>query len=586
MPQGKKTTALTRYLTQLSRLKSEFTPQSAREKQELITTLTEYHLGNPVDLIEFHEQLCYMQAYPDTINLLKAVNRALATFPKRIQALKNQPSNKREALDNTGIVDTTIHYRFSFHTAKWLYQHYANDITIAWDDFEQQSILLEFLPTLTSPLEAPALEHLELETESWVKYASAAASKTDFEWTLGKILCSGIPEPALESIYELIDLPLNWALRSETISRTFAQIPLVKTAYQKETLTKKVTNIGKHIRSPMNSPKWVTAAKGRELIARSMGVLSVRCREIYPLFYGNPRDVMVIQVAPGYTFVFVGMKPSRRFSLESTYFFLGLKNNIPITYGSGTLCFDQAEVATNIFESFRQAESALVYAHVMRAFHKLFGARAFLVQKFQIGAEDNEDAINSGAFWFYHKLGFRPIEPAIAAIAKREDRKRHEKRGYRSPAHVLKKLATSDMRYFVTGSTTLANKLCLPGLALLTSKYIGIKADTNKGTQGENQKSAVHEVCRLLHIKDETHWTGDERFWLQQFSPLLSQIPNLSKWPKAERKNLVRLIRAKGKAREVEYIRLWIGHKRFQKALCTLSKKGQKTLTQLTTLPS
>jgi hypothetical protein len=305
-------------------------------------------------------------------------------------------------------------------------------------------------------------------------------------------------------------------------------------------------------------------------------MLAVRCREIYPLFYANPKDVIVVELEGAITFVFIGMKPDRRFALESGYFFIGLKNNIPITYGSGTLCFDQVEAAINIFSSFRQGESALLYSQLMRVFHQVFGTRTFLVEKFQIGAENNEDAIKSGAFWFYYKLGFRPVEPAIAALAESEDKKCQRAPGYRCSTRVLEKLATADMRYFVTGSTTLADKISFCGIALLVSGHLGNGSGSAKEARSKTLAKAMNDVCRTLRIDDLSKWSVPERFWFKQFTPLVAHIPNLSKWTKSEKQDLVSLIRAKGKPSEVEYIRRWNAHKRFQQALCSLSKEGQK----------
>jgi hypothetical protein len=266
------------------------------------------------------------------------------------------------------------------------------------------------------------------------------------------------------------------------------------------------------------------------------------------------------------------MRPLRRLSLESEYFFLGLKNNIPVTYGSGTVCFDQVEVAANIFSSFRQGESTFIYAQLMRAFYQIFGTNSFLVQKFQIGAEENTDALKSGAFWFYHKLGFHPIDKKITKFAEEENRKRQRTKGYRSSTQALEKLATSDMRFSVKGSTTIADKLSLPGLALLMSEYLSENTNTLK---------QVNEACKTLHINDLSGWTRPERYWFEQFCPLVLHIPDISNWTKSEREELAVLIKAKGSPSEFEYIRRWNKHKGFQKALFALSKKGQKILKKL-----
>jgi len=62
----------------------------------------------------------------------------------------------------------------------------------------------------------------------------------------------------------------------------------------------------------------------------------------------------------------------------------------------------------------------LIYAEFMRAMHHLAGARYFYIIPYGMGV-DNEEALRSGAFWFYRKMGFRPTNPDIEALARSEE---------------------------------------------------------------------------------------------------------------------------------------------------------------------
>ena len=144
--------------------------------------------------------------------------------------------------------------------------------------------------------------------------------------------------------------------------------------------------------------------------------LSARNRELYPLLHANPQDVWLADLERGIRIALVGVLPESRLPLESYYSYLVLKNGIPVGYGGGSLLFDRLELAGNIFESFRQGESAYIFSQVYRTFFHLCGAPYLLVPRYQVGYE-NEEALQSGAFWFYHKLGFRPEDPAVLALA-------------------------------------------------------------------------------------------------------------------------------------------------------------------------
>jgi hypothetical protein len=65
---------------------------------------------------------------------------------------------------------------------------------------------------------------------------------------------------------------------------------------------------------------------------------------------------------------------------------------------------------------------------------------------------ENPEAVESGAFWFYRKLGFRPVGPEQARLAAAEERKIAARPGYRTPARVLRRLAESAMIYESPGS--------------------------------------------------------------------------------------------------------------------------------------
>ncbi len=71
---------------------------------------------------------------------------------------------------------------------------------------------------------------------------------------------------------------------------------------------------------------------------------------------------------------------------------------------------------------------------------------SFLVDPYQLGHE-NEEAIESGSFWFYYKMGFRPVSPDVARLAERELQKIAKRPEYRTRPATLRKLAVSPVIY-------------------------------------------------------------------------------------------------------------------------------------------
>jgi len=117
-----------------------------------------------------------------------------------------------------------------------------------------------------------------------------------------------------------------------------------------------------------------------------------------------------------------------------------LKNGVPCGYAESLALFERTEVGLNVFYTFRDGESAWVFARVLQLFRQTLGARVFSIEPYQLGFQ-NEEGIESGAFWFYRKLGFRPVVPRLAKLAAREEQRITNRTGYRTTARTLRELA-------------------------------------------------------------------------------------------------------------------------------------------------
>src|SRR5208282_5271144 len=109
------------------------------------------------------------------------------------------------------------------------------------------------------------------------------------------------------------------------------------------------------------------------------------------------------------------------------------------------------EVGFNTFYTFRGGEAGWIYAQVLRSLCHLMGTTCVSVYPYQLG-HDNEEAIESGAFWFYRKLGFRPGRADLQRLAEREESRIAADSKYRTPARTLRRLAAGHVFYEFSGS--------------------------------------------------------------------------------------------------------------------------------------
>ena len=99
------------------------------------------------------------------------------------------------------------------------------------------------------------------------------------------------------------------------------------------------------------------------------------------------------------------------------------KNGVPIGYVEVLSLFERMEVGFNLYYTFREGESAWLYAQVLKFCRERYGVTCFSIDHYQLGHE-NEEAIASGAFWVYRKLGFHSTLPEIARLIEKEEVRR------------------------------------------------------------------------------------------------------------------------------------------------------------------
>src|SRR5690606_833938 len=89
----------------------------------------------------------------------------------------------RDALQDTGIVGTTMRFAFFATTAIWLSRRFPGALQIVWDDFEHADLLTQRLALLATWPETPGLDEIEWSAEEWVRRL-AGPSTTDADFVI------------------------------------------------------------------------------------------------------------------------------------------------------------------------------------------------------------------------------------------------------------------------------------------------------------------------------------------------------------------------------------------------------------------
>jgi hypothetical protein len=298
-------------------------------------------------------------------------------------------------------------------------------------------------------------------------------------------------------------------------------------------------------------------------------VMAVRYRELYGTTLGDPNTVTRATLGRGVVMYFWNLPATRRLPLRAYFAGFTLKNGVPINYIEAIGLCEWIEVGFNTFYTYRQGETAWIYAQALRCLGALTGATTISVYPYQIG-QNNDEAIDSGAFWFYRKLGFRSGSQDLEQLAKREEQKIAANPQYRTPKKTLKRLAEAHVFYDLPGSKRYAwDNFSARNLGLRVNRRM---AREFEGDASSMRSAAVSEVSRALEI-NLSGWTSAERSALDNWALLLALIPDLRRWPAKEKQDAAKIIRARAGSNEMRYLRLTQKHPRLRVELLRLGSK-------------
>jgi hypothetical protein len=261
----------------------------------------------------------------------------------------------------------------------------------------------------------------------------------------------------------------------------------------------------------------------------------------------------------------IGLPPQKRLPLRAYHAAMIFKNRVPIGYFEGLSLCERMESGFNLYYTFRDGETAWLYARTLNVMHHLFGVTAFTLDPYQIGFE-NDEGIDSGAFWFYRKLGFRPTRKSLLARTLKEEAKIKSRANYRTATATLKKLAAGSMIFELKDDGVGDwDKFQVRRIGLATQRLLA----SSGGDQAKLRQIAVKDCERTLAV-NITSWSPEQQTVFGDFSPLLYQISDLNDWTRSEKDKLVGVIKAKAAANETSYLKLMQKHDRLRRAIISL----------------
>lgn len=547
----------------MAELRLQFGPEAARRKLACMREISREARPSPASVRARHEWLLFVSAYPDNAAVLAAAESGLHALATGVAESRRLQSR----LADTGIHGTTTTCSYSFDAVRWLADRFGESVEPAWDDGSLGEKLDGLLPHLACRVEGDALVTDRWTTRQWLE-AACGPRKATLNWLLREVARIA-PEGAVrDAVFDSLELSIQWKLDAEA-SRTTCRFPARPIFFHPAGL-QRGGDWPSLVRSPTPAVRPLPRREAAALIDVGRCALLTRHRETDPMTHADPREVYLLRLERGVDVAIYGMTPARRLPIESFFGYVAARNRVPIAYGGGWVLGRRCEIGVNVFDTFRGGESAFVFTQILRAYRAMFDVAEFRVDPYQFGA-DNPEAIRSGAFWFYYRFGFRPVEPPLAQLAGTEASRIAGQRGYRTPASTLRRLARATMAWQITPSPPMPD-LHEVGMAL--TRRLGRECD---GDRAAAVRRCSSRMKTALAVRSVARWTRECGDAFERMAVLADAIPNLKSWPVADRRRLLNVMLAKGGPREREYAMALAKHARLLEALACLA--GGRTTT-------
>jgi len=550
-------------------IRNQYSASATDEKLSLLRRLRARTFRTARDLKQLHSALCFIRAFPDSPAHYRFARSELREIEQRVDALTQTEQAK---LVDTGITGTPLHYRFSYAVATWLGRRAHGAVSIDWEDADDPPGLDGILEQILEPSEDEYFDGGYVSGREWLERAAEETDGTDFDWLLAQMT-----EPRFASIwaqlYDAADLGLTWDLHGAKFSKSLNAFPAKDVCLQRRGMRKPAASVRQEIMRPLESVSRLKPSAGAKMIDVAMASLAVRHRETYHFNHACPHEVYLADVGEGVSIAIFGLQNRHRFPLECTMGYLIIANGAPVGYGGASVLFRQVNTGVNIFDEYRGSEAAFLWVQVMRVYHHVTGCTRYIANPYQLGT-GNREALQSGAFWFYYRLGYRPVAPDIRKLARREFAKTKRDRRYRSDITTLRRLTSCDMHLALPGSqqSDLFDERWIEISSMLANEALNAAG-------GRTRKASADRVAMSLAadvgIRAFEGWTATDRSALRRIAPIVAAA-NPKDWSTDAKRSLRKLLRAKGGDSEANYARLLSEHGTFLAALRKACRRADR----------
>ncbi len=547
-------------IDRLANLQYQYGPAHIAQKLELIQQAEVLSLKKAEDLIALHDRLLCMMAYADNTAIYEAAEKTLSGLAEKTKTfLETAGDTAVWKITESAIAHSSINSTFSYELSKWLVNTYPQQVLYSGCTASKEMITRVFSQVLPAAVSDSLFDNQEYTLEQLVKKAGGKAKPMDvLQWTITQFDAAAIPNKSKEQLFEMLEVYLAWNTDELSPTKTFGRNEQGKKFFFHNKPLQHHADLRKIFLDRKLNPVSLNPTEKKHLCDVAKGVLCSHYREIDPITYADEKETELYDMGRGITIALYFLLPGWRLPCESYVSYMAFRNGVPLSYGGGWMFFDRAKLAGNIFPAFRGGESAMLFAQLYRLYHLRFGANCFQVDPYQIG-QKNEDAISSGAFWFYHRLGFRPDDAKLLQLANEEDASRKADKKYRSTAAVLRQFAKAEMLLNLSGRLHISHKQVVEKMNRLVAQqyrgdYASYFAVTIEALGKAFKKQGLILPKELQQNRLAAHLCG-----------LVFVCSNFATWSKSDLKKMMEVMRQKVSGSESRFLKEFNGIKKLRK---------------------
>lgn len=415
---------------------NRFDDVANQSKINLLLLLGSIPLKKTRHLIPYSETLLFLCSHPADEHMQRIVEKELF----RLTTFLSKKENRNQTLFlNSGLPYAPTLTTFSHDLTQWL----SGNSQVLLEEGKTKAASYTLNDVLGFTL--PAVERDQVQigySDAELLKALALSEKQKISFLIrefGKL--NHVPY-IKDFLYDKLNLHVRIHPVNKRFSKAYNRLALQALFFHTDLLKK--FDHRSLFAKPVPAPVHVSEKELQTLVSVIKTSLTLMARETDPVTYMDERSLRWYPLDRGISIALYGMVPSRQLPFESYVGYTLFKNGFPAAYGGGWVFGKRALFGINIFESFRGGESGFMMCQLLRLYMQVFQIDYFEVEPYQYG-KDNPEGIESGAFWFYYRYGFRPVDTKIAQLAAKEKQKIDTKPAYRSSKKTLERFLDSNI---------------------------------------------------------------------------------------------------------------------------------------------